>query len=192
MQHRRDRLWTVLCLRSGNERLPLGRIQRRRVHGGTVEQIREQLRDLARGEICVIERGVSAEREHGVLEIDADDGPRLLREVLAGRLGGDGGGEDEALEGAEADAVCEADEVEVAEDVVGVPVEGVSEAVGESSELQGASSPLRATWLFVRVWLVLSFASRDLSLPLLRSLPSSLFRSPSSNFVAPLPSFLLC
>lgn len=79
----------------------------------------------------MIEGGVLTEREHGVLEIDADDGRRLLGELLAGRVGRDGRGEDETLEGTEADAVSEANEVEVAEDVGVAAIERISEAVGE-------------------------------------------------------------
>lgn len=79
----------------------------------------------------MIERGMLTQRQHRILEIDADDGRRLLRELLARRLRRDGRSEDETFEWTKTYAVSETDEVEVAEDVGVAAIEGISEAVCE-------------------------------------------------------------
>lgn len=77
----------------------------------------------------MVEARMLAQREHGILEIDPNDGRRLLCELLARGCRRNGGRENKTLEGTEAYTVRKTDEVEVAEEVPFAPIEAISEAV---------------------------------------------------------------
>lgn len=99
----------ILCLRSNHESLALGGIQGWRIRWTLGEEICEQLRNLIRVEIRMVERRMLTEREDGILEVHAYHGRRLGGELPARRRGNDGGREDEPLQRPQADPVRKPD-----------------------------------------------------------------------------------
>lgn len=120
------------CLRSGNDSDTLLGVEDGVVDGWVAEEMIEELCNLTRGEILVVERRFIAHRNHSIVEISLDELGSLIREFSSGSIRRHyGSSEDEAFERAQVDAVAKPQQVKVAKDVAVALVDRISEAVGE-------------------------------------------------------------
>ena len=122
-------LKSVLSLSSHNERLPLSRVEDGTICGGLVEKVRHKLGYMVRRQICLVERGVLAEGQDGVLELHADDVDSRVGELASRGGGGNGRCQYESLERSQADSLYEPEQVEVTECLPFASIDPISKAV---------------------------------------------------------------